>query len=123
MSLTSAQAAKVISKVVALANTDSAFKSSLLADPAAALSNHGLSLPAGLNLHFVEAGASLPASTATDVYLQLGSLDRIGDVELNEEALAKVAGGGGSTHSTNSTSYTIASCVTCSATGSTKCTT
>ncbi len=122
MSLTSAQAAKTISKVVALANTDVAFKGSLLSNPAAALSNHGLSLPAGLNLHFVEAGTPVPPSTETDVYLQLGSLDRIGDVELNEEALTKVAGGGGSTYSTNSTAYTIASCVTCSATGSTKCT-
>ncbi|MBN9398705.1 MAG: hypothetical protein J0I17_00880 ['Candidatus Kapabacteria' thiocyanatum] len=123
MSLTSAQAAKTISKVVALANTDSAFKSSLLSNPNAALASHGLILPPDVNLHFVDAGAPMPTSTGTDVYLQLGSLDRIGDVELNEEALTKVAGGGGSTHSTNSTSYTIASCVTCSATGSTKCTT
>ncbi len=120
MSLSSAQAAKTISKVVALANTDSAFKSSLLSNPNAALSSHGLSLPAGVKLHFVDAGASVPKSTASDVYLQLGSLDRIGDVELNEEALTKVAGGG-SCQSTASTCFCIPSCLTCASTASSKC--
>lgn len=120
MSIQSAQAAKAISKVVALANTDAAFKSSLLSNPGAALSSHGLKLPAGVNVHFLEAGASVPVSTATDVYLQLGPLDRIGNVELHEEALAKVAGGG-SCMSTASTCLTVPSCVTCVSTASTKC--
>ncbi len=120
MSIASAQAVKAISKVVALANTDAAFKSSLLSNPSAALSNHGLSLPAGVNLHFVDTGASVPASTDSDIYLQLGSLDRIGDVELNEEALTKVAGGG-SCQSTASTCFTIPSCASCASSASTKC--
>ncbi len=120
MPLTSPLAVKAISKVVALANTDAAFKSSLLSNPGAALSNHGLSLPAGVNLHFVDAGASVPASTASDVYLQLGPLDRIGDVELNEEALTKVAGGG-SCQGTASTCFCIPSTVSCASTASTKC--
>jgi len=120
MSIQSAQAVKAISKVVALANTDAAFKSSLLSNPGAALSSHGLKLPAGVNVHFVEAGASVPKSSAADVYLQLGSLDRIGDVELNEEALTKVAGGG-SCVSTASTCFCIPSCLTCASTASSNC--
>lgn len=120
MSIASAVAAKTIAKAVALANTDAGFKSQLLSNPSAALASHGLDVPAGINLHFVDAGASVPASTASDLYLQLGSLDRLGDVELNEEALASVAGGG-SCQSTASTALTIPSCVSSASSASTKC--
>ncbi|MBN9398706.1 MAG: hypothetical protein J0I17_00885 ['Candidatus Kapabacteria' thiocyanatum] len=119
--VSSAKAVKIISKVVARANTDPTFKASLLSDPSAALSNQGLSIPPGIAVHFVDAGAPIPKSTASDVYLQLGSLDRIGDVELNEEAFTKAASGG-SCHGSASTMMSAAACISSASTASTKCT-
>jgi len=119
MSFESARAVRAISKVVALANTDAAFKSRLISDPNAVLSSYGYSFPAGVNVHFVEAGAPVPAATPSDVYFQLGPLDRIGDVELNEEALTKA--GGGSCHGSSSTMASAVACISSFSTASTKC--
>ncbi len=120
--ISSAKAVKAISKVVALANTDAAFKSRLISDPNAVLASHGFSFPPGVNVHFVEAGAPVPAATPSDVYFQLGSLDRLGDIELSEEVLTKAAGGS-SCNASSSTMATAPACLSSFSTASTKCNT
>jgi len=113
-------AASILAKAVALANTDESFKASLLANPAEALAQHGFTAPEGVNIHFVNEGDAVPASSSTDVYLQLGQVGATATVELDEEALAAVAGGG-SCSTTASTAMTIPSCVSCMSSASTQC--
>jgi hypothetical protein len=103
---------KIIAKAVALANTDADFKAALLSNPADALAQHGFTAPEGINIHFVDEGAAVPAATSTDVYLQLGKLGSTAMVELDEQALASVAAGG-TCDNTASTAFTVPSCVSC----------
>ena len=70
-------------KVVARAWRDEAFKAQLLSDPAAALSDAGIDLPAGLTLKVVE---------NTDSLFHL-VLPPQPDGELDDEALEKIAAG------------------------------
>jgi hypothetical protein len=118
MSALSAKAIKAVSQVAARANSDAGYAESLTANPHAELAKAGFDVPSGLNIHFVSGAA--PESTDTDVYLNLLDLNSIGDLELNEEKMAKVAGGG-SCQSTASTALTIPSCLSSSSTASTRC--
>ena len=70
-----------LSAVVAKAQSDAAFKKSLLADPAAALSAAGFSIPAGVTVKVVE-------NTENVVHLVLPV-----ETSLSEAQLASVAGG------------------------------
>ncbi len=111
---------KTLAKAIALANSDDSFKAALLANPADALAQHGFTAPDGVNVHIIEEGAAVPASSNTDIYLQLGKVGSTATVELSEEALAAVAGGG-SCSTTAGTALTIPSCVSCASSASTKC--
>jgi len=111
---------KVIAKAVALANTDADFKAALLSNPADALAQHGFTAPEGINIHFVDEGAAVPAATSTDVYLQLGKVGSTATIELDEQALATVAAGG-SCDTTMSTLLTIPSTISCTSSKSSAC--
>lgn len=111
---------KTLAKAVALANTDADFKAALLSNPADALAQHGFTAPEGVNIHFVDEGADVPAGTSTDVYLQLGKLSGTATIELDEEALANIAAGG-SCQTTAGTAVTVPSCVSTFSSASTKC--
>lgn len=109
-----------LAKAVALANTDADFKAALLANPADALTQHGFTAPEGINIHFVDEGAAVPASSHTNVYLQLGKLNSTATIELDEQALASVAAGG-SCSTTASTLFSIPSCLGTASSASTQC--
>lgn len=111
---------RMLAKAIALANTDADFKAALLSDPAAALGQHGFTAPAGVNIHFVDEGASVPAASSTDVYLQLGKVGGTATVELDEQALANVAAGG-SCDTTSSTAATIPSTISSVSSKSSAC--
>jgi hypothetical protein len=70
--------------LVARAWADSAFKMRLLADPAAVLKEHGMTLPAGITVKVVE---------NTDNLIHLVLPQKPAAVELTEEELRNVAGG------------------------------
>jgi hypothetical protein len=112
--------ASALAKAVALANSDDSFKAALLSNTTEALAQHGFTAPEGVNVHFVEEGAAVPASSNTDIYLQLGKVGSTATVELSEEALAAVAGGG-SCSTTASTALTIPSCASSMSSASTQC--
>src|SRR5262245_31048302 len=75
-------------QVVARAWTDEAFKQRLLADPAAALQEHGLAVPPGVTVRVVE-------DTDRVVHLALPKRPGPGALGLSEAELAAVAGGAG----------------------------
>ena len=72
-------------KVVAKAWSDSDFKTKLLANPAAALAEVGVEVPAGITLKAVE-------NTTNTLYLVIPPPPA--NDELSEEALDRVVGGG-----------------------------
>lgn len=118
MSALSAKAIKAISQVSAKANTDSAYAELLTANAHAELAKAGFEVPPGINIHFVNGAA--PESTESDIYLNLLDLNTIGDLELDEEKMAKVAGGG-SCQSSASTLLTIPSSISSQSTASSRC--
>jgi hypothetical protein len=74
------------SQITARAWSDDAFKKRLLADPAAALKEYGLGVPAGIQIKVLE---------NTDKLLNLVLPIKPAPEELSEEELHRVAGGQG----------------------------
>lgn len=111
---------KLIQKAIALASTDSSYKSSLLSNSAAALEKVGFTVPEGVTIHFVEDGKSLPNTTPTDIYLPIDQVGSNVTLDLDEESLQAVAAGG-SCSTTASTAFTVPSCLSSASSASTKC--
>jgi hypothetical protein len=78
------QQSKAWDQIVARAWTDESFKQRLLVDPATVLREHGLAVPAGVQVRVVE---------NTDQVLHLTLPNRPGNGDLSEEELTQVAGG------------------------------
>lgn len=72
-----------IAKVVALAWSDASYKSKLMSDPAAALAEAGVDVPAGLTVKVVE--------NTPDVFHLV--IPEAPEQELTDEDLEKVSGG------------------------------
>ena len=73
-------------RIVAKASADESFRKRLLAEPAAVLREHGIPVPAGVQVKVVE---------DTDEVRHLTLPRRPGKGELSEEELSAAAGGGG----------------------------
>lgn len=111
---------QAISKLTARAFNDASYARKLMANPDEELRKMGVAVPDGMRIHFVRQGADAPQSSETDIYLRIMDLNLLGELELDEEKMAKVAGGG-SCRSTASTALTIPSCVSSQSTASTVC--
>lgn len=115
MSLLSAKAIKAISTVAAKAGIDKEYAGTLMTEAHAELAKAGFEVPQGVAIHFVD--GDIPDSTDTDIYLNIVDLNSLADIELDEEKMAKVAGGA-SCQSTSSTVFSVPSCLSCSTTAS-----
>lgn len=111
---------KLLQKATALANTDPEFKAELLANTKEALAKVGFTAPEGITVHCIDEGETVPPTTSTDIYLQLGAINKSVTIELDEEALQAVAGGG-SCQGTASTLFTIPSCAGSASSAGTQC--
>lgn len=111
---------KLLQKATALASTDPEFKSELLANTKEALAKVGFTAPEGITIHFVDEGEAVPPTTSTDIYLQLGTINKSVTIELDEEALQSVAGGG-SCSGTASSAFTTPSCISTASSAASQC--
>lgn len=118
--LDSAKFVRGIARAMAQASIDSVYRDQLLDDATTTLRESGVHIPDGIRVNVVADASQHVTADPHTVVLDLKSHMNIGDISLNEEALASVAGGG-SCQSTASTAYTVASCVSSTSSASTAC--